>query len=108
MSSAFRIDSFDIPPAAMPEFQAAAQRSVEVLSTQPGFVGSRVFEKIGGDGRFNIVTIAEWTDLASIAAAGPVLRDAHLAAGFDAERFIRTHGIDESRAVYTEPATAMA
>lgn len=101
MAAVFRIDSFQVPSAALPQFRSAAQRSLAVLRSQPGFVRDQWFERIEGTGRFNIVTLVEWQDASFLPVAGAAVRASHEGAGFDPEAFAIQHGIDQSKAVYS-------
>jgi heme-degrading monooxygenase HmoA len=96
----YRIDTFNLPDAARPEFERRAKKTIALLRRQPGFVRDYWFEKVSGDGSVNVVTMVEWQDEASIQSAGQAVRAMHAANGFDAATFARCHGIIESKAVY--------
>jgi heme-degrading monooxygenase HmoA len=96
----YRIDSFNLPEAARPEFERRAKQTLALLRQQPGFVRDLWFEKVSGDGSVNVVTMAEWQDEASIRSAGQAVRAMQAATGFDAAAFTRSQGIVESKAVY--------
>lgn len=96
----YRIDAFNIPDVARPEFERRVLETTTLLRTQPGFISKRWFEKVFGDGSMNLVTIVEWQDEAGIRAAGEVVRAMHEAKGFDPAAFARLNGIVDSKAVY--------
>ena len=100
----YRIDTFTLPDAARAEFEQRSLQTIALLRQQPGFVRDLWFEKIGGDGSVDVVTMVEWRDEASIRAAGQVVRAMHAANGFDAAAFARSHGVVESKAVYAPRA----
>ena len=96
----YRIDTFTLPESAMAEFTARSAMTVDLLRRQPGFVRDHWFQKVAGDGSVNVITMVEWRDEASIAAAGQAVRALHAGADFDAAAFLQQYGV--SRAVYAE------
>jgi heme-degrading monooxygenase HmoA len=96
----YRIDTFSLPEAARPEFKSRSRETIALLRKQPGFIRDDWFEKVVDDGSFNVVTMVEWRDEASIRSAGEAVRAMHAANGFDAADFFRRNGIVASRAVY--------
>lgn len=96
----FRIDSFAVPDEALATFRSTTDRTLALLRQQPGFVRDQVFERVSGPGRFNIVTIVEWSDAAAQAPAAAKVQALHRTLGFDGQAFTREHGIDDSKASY--------
>lgn len=79
----FRIDSFQVPEAARPEFEEAMRRNLAFLHTLSGFLGHLAFVKTGGPTTFDVTTIAVWQDHQAIEAAGAQVREYYRRIGFD-------------------------
>lgn len=89
----YRIDMFSVPHAARSAFAERAAATQALLREQAGLVGEQGFERVGGPGRFNIVTLAAWADTAAIDAASRTVAAMHAATGFDRQSFVDGHGI---------------
>jgi quinol monooxygenase YgiN len=100
----FRIDAFEVPAAALAEFQAAMQRNMAFIRTQPGFLGHVVFTKVSGPTTFNIATIAVWEDQAAIDKASEQVRAYYQRIGFDGPAMIARWGVKASLGYYQAPA----
>lgn len=96
----YRIDSFNLPDAARPQFERRAKETLALLRRQPGFVRDQWFEKVSGEGSFNIVTMVEWEDDTDIQTVAQAVRAMHAENGFDPAAFTRLYGIVESKALY--------
>jgi hypothetical protein len=81
--SQYRIDCFDVPATARPEFEAAMHRNFVFIKTLPGFLWHFVFEKTTGPSRFNVVTIAAWESTDAINNAVSAVRQYYQEIGFD-------------------------
>jgi heme-degrading monooxygenase HmoA len=79
----YRIDAFQVPDAARPEFEAAMERTLEFLRTLPGFRGHRVLARSSGPSRFDLVTIATWESEEAADQAGKEVRAYYARIGFD-------------------------
>jgi quinol monooxygenase YgiN len=100
----FRIDAFEVPAAALAEFQAAMQRNMAFIKTQPGFLGHVVFTKVSGPTTFNIATIAVWENQAAIDKATEQVRAYYQRIGFDPPAMIARWGAKASLGYYQAPA----
>ncbi len=100
----FRIDAFEVPAAALAEFQAAMQRNMAFIKTQPGFLGHVVFTKVSGPTTFNIATIAVWENQAAIDKAAEQVRAYYQRIGFDMPAMIARWGVKASLGYYQAPA----
>ena len=96
----YRVDKFVVPEFAREEFLARIRETHELLRRQPGFLRDAILEQISGPGKFNIVTVAEWKDQASIDAARAVVKKAHAERGFSPQETMRRLGIEADLADY--------
>jgi quinol monooxygenase YgiN len=100
----FRIDAFEVPADALAEFQAAMQRNMAFIKTQPGFLGHVVFTKVSGPTTFNIATIAVWENQAAIDKAAEQVRAYYQRIGFNMPAMIARWGVKASLGYYQAPA----
>ena len=100
----YRIDAFNVPAAARPEFEATMHRNFAFISKQPGIMSHTVFEKTTGPTTFDIVTIAVWENQASIDAASEKVRAYYKEIGFDMPAMMSRLGITASPGYYQAPA----
>ncbi|MFQ3786327.1 antibiotic biosynthesis monooxygenase family protein [Halomonas sp. A29] len=96
----FRVDKFSVPEAAREEFLKRVHDTHQVLRRQPGFIRDSLLEQVGGSGRFNIVTIAEWESQEAIDAARMAVTQAHRENGFDPQETMARLGIEADIANY--------
>lgn len=89
----YRIDSFVVPDAVRAEFESTMRRNLAFLSTLPGFLGHVVFEKAGGPGAFNVVTLAAWESRAALDAARAKVAAYYQELGFDPARSMARWGV---------------
>jgi heme-degrading monooxygenase HmoA len=96
----YRVDKFVVPASAREEFLRRVLDTHQVLRRQPGFVRDSILEQVSGPGRFNIVTVAEWQDQASIDAARAQVLKAQAESGFNPQETIARLGIETDIATY--------
>jgi hypothetical protein len=89
----YRIDKFMVPDAARSEFLTILEATQSVLRQQPGYLGGLVAEQTGGPGRFNLVTVVEWSSGADIDGAKRAVDELHARLGFDRAAFLAQAGI---------------
>src|SRR5262249_38089532 len=89
----YRIDCFTIPAAARPEFEATMRRTIEFLATLPGYLHYQVFEKSGGPGAFDIITVATWASRDAHERAAARVRAYYAQIGFDPAALMARLGI---------------
>lgn len=104
-SSIYRVDKFVVPDQARDEFLQRVRDTHLILRRQPGFVRDAVLEQIAGPGKFNIVTIAEWSSQEAVDAAREVVAVEHARSGFDARATVARLGIEADIANYRPVAT---
>lgn len=92
--SVFRIDTFVVPDAAREAFLAKVSETHELLGRMEGCLQNRVLEKAAGPGRFNIVTLVEWSDASSFERAKTFMKNRHAQTGFNAQDFWSRLGIE--------------
>jgi heme oxygenase (mycobilin-producing) len=99
----FRIDSFSVPEPARAEFDAGAARSFTFLRTLPGFRGHWVFEKTGGPGRFNVITVAAWESQEAMDRASTEVQAYYQRIGFDPRAFRAARDISSEIGTFRVP-----
>lgn len=99
-ATVFRVDKFVVPESAREEFLSKIRETHQLLRQQPGFLRDAILEQIAGPGKFNIVTVAEWKDQASIDAAREAVRRVHAARGFSPGETMERLGIEADIADY--------
>jgi heme-degrading monooxygenase HmoA len=95
-----RVDSFSVPAASRPDFEAALHENAAFLEKLPGFEGHTVLEKTSGPTTFNIVTIAAWQSPEAMNNAGEKVREHDRAIGFDMQGSIARWGVTASIGSY--------
>lgn len=98
----YRIDKFAVPLPARDAFLAAVTQTHAVLCRQPGHLRDLVVEQCGGPGRFNFVTLVEWTDIAAVETAAAAVRQRHAALGLDPRALMANAGIAGDIALYRQ------
>lgn len=96
----YRIDVFTVPEQARATFLERAGATQALLRKQPGLIGEQAFERHGGPGRFNFVTVAVWADQAAIDQAAKEVAAMHVATAFDRQAFIAANGITAEIATF--------
>lgn len=96
----YRVDKFIVPESARQEFLARIRETHQLLRCQPGFMRDAILEQVAGPGKFNIVTIAEWKDQASIDAAREVVKQFHAERGFHPQEAMKRLGVEADIADY--------
>lgn len=97
----FRVDKFIVPENARDEFLSRIMETHRILRAQPGFLQDSILEQTDGPGKYNIVTIAEWKNQESIAAAKEVVQEEHAKSGFSPQQTMERLGIQADIANYT-------
>ncbi len=100
----FRVDSFQVPEAARPEFEAAMRRNLAFLDTLPGFRGHLVLARTGGPTAFDVTTVAVWQDQQAMDAAGARVREYYRTIGFDPPSAMARWGVRGELGNYRAPA----
>lgn len=98
----YRVDKFIVPSTAREEFMHRVHDTHAILRRQPGFVRDLILEQSSGPGRFNIVTIAEWTNQASIDSARIAVGKAQAEMGFNPQETMKRLGIEADLGYYEE------
>lgn len=98
----YRIDKFVVPSSARSEFIEKVRSTHEFLRTLPGFIQDSVFEKTGGPGEFNFVTIAVWESAEAIDAAKKAVMAKHEDIGFSPDEMFARLGIKADLVTYKQ------
>lgn len=96
------IDTFIVPEQARQAFLNHMNINRNLIKMLPGFVGDHAYEKTGGDGRFNYITIAVWESEEAVANAKKAVTAQYEKEGFNLPEFIKDNGIILDRAMYSE------
>lgn len=94
------IDVFSVPQEAREAFLERVSISRKMLKVMPGFVEDYAYEKTGGDGRLNYVTVATWENEEAINNAKDIVRTHYAKEGFNLHEFLKRHNIIMERAIY--------
>lgn len=79
----FRVDSLFLPESARGDFEAGVRRNIDFISGLPGYRGHMVFEKTGGPGVFNLMTITAWASREEHERAAAAVTQYYDSIGFD-------------------------
>ncbi len=96
----FRIDGFAVPTAALPAFLERVRLTQAALDGLPGCKQNLVLTRSGGAGEFNLVTIVEWSDAASMANAKAHMQARYAEEGFDPASFMQELGVKPDFGLY--------
>lgn len=96
----FRVDKFIVPMAARSTFIAKLRETHELLRRQPGFVRDFILEQASGPGKYNVVTLVEWADQASIEAAKAAVIDMQSRTRFNPREMFTKLNITADLATY--------
>jgi hypothetical protein len=110
--STFRIDRFKVPETALAAFMARVHRIDRLLAAMPGCLQHLVLEQSGGPDDLRVVmTLVEWSDVATMASARAAVQEEYAREGFDPPSFMRALGVEAEFGVYaldTRPALVPA
>lgn len=90
---AYRLDRFIVPHSAREEFLPRIHSIHALLKTQPGFIQDFLLEQPIDDQCFSLVTLVEWQDQASIAAARMEVKARYEKTGFNPQQAMEQLGI---------------
>lgn len=96
------IDKFVVSGSAREEFLRSSRFAMAVVRTLPGFVHGVTFEKSGGPGKYNFVTVVIWESPEALEAARQEVPARYAKSGFDPREMFERLGIEMDRAYYTE------
>jgi hypothetical protein len=99
------IDIFAVPELAREEFLQRSRDNRLFLRTLPGFVQDFIFEKSGGPGRYNFVTLAVWKNAVALDAARIAVSAQYAKTGLNLIETLKRLGIEMDRAQYIQIET---
>jgi heme-degrading monooxygenase HmoA len=100
-TSVFRIDRFVVPVNAVPAFIERLHHIQRTLGTMPGCQQNLVLTQKGVSGESNMVTVVEWANVQSMAAAKAAVEKIYAAEGFDPSAFMQKLGVRSDLGVYS-------
>jgi heme-degrading monooxygenase HmoA len=100
-TSVFRIDRFVVPSSTVPAFIERLHHIQRTLGTMPGCQQNLVLTQKGGSGESNMVTVVEWTNAQSMAAAKAAVEKIYAAQGFDPSAFMQKLEVRADLGVYS-------
>lgn len=98
----YLVDTFKVPAAARPEFEAAMLRNRTFIRTLDGFCGDVVFVRKQGE-TFDVATIAAWESAAAVASAKARVEAYYAEIGFDMRAAIARWGVTLERTLCEAP-----
>ncbi len=94
------IDKFIVPTEAKEEFLPRLRANLDLIKKQPGFIETTAYEKSGGEGEFNYVTIAVWENEETLTKAKQTVSAEYRKQGFDLQEMLKRLNIKIDRVVY--------
>ena len=99
------IDKFLIPQEAIEEFTNRMNYNRNLIKGISGFLGDNVYNRPDENGKFIIITIAQWKDENFMANAKEAVQNEYKRNGFDLPGFIARLNITMERGIYQEYST---
>lgn len=96
----YRIDSFAVPASARDAFLGRVRTIQAILEPLDGCRQNLVLERTDEGGRFNIVTVVEWSSKEAMAQARRVVAERYASEGFDPASFMSGLGVDAELGVF--------
>ena len=94
------IDKFIVPTEAKEEFLTRLRANLDLIKKQPGFIDTTAYEKSGGEGEFNYVTVAVWENEDVLLNARQTVSTENQKLGFNLPEILKRLNIKIDRAVY--------
>lgn len=94
------IDTFIVPAEHKTEFLENSEKVQGFLKTLPGFVEGFSYEKISGDGRYNVITAAIWENDEAFDNAKKAVAEEFKRRNFNPQEFSKKLSVQGERAVY--------
>lgn len=89
----YRIDRFNVPAHALPNFMERLRLTQHLLDQLPGCRQNLVLTQPDLAGEFNLMTVVEWSSEAHMAAAKTAMQARYVQEGFDPGAFMRELGV---------------
>lgn len=96
------IDSFIVPEDARHAFLERMAINRDFIKSLPGFVEDHAYEKTGGDGKFDYVTVAKWASQKAFDNARKAVGSMYEKQNFNMPDFLKEYHIQLERAIYKE------
>jgi heme-degrading monooxygenase HmoA len=94
------IDKFIVPTETKEEFLTRLRLNLDLIKSQPGLVETTAYEKTGGEGEFNFVTVAVWENDEALSKAKQTVSAEYRKQGFDLQEMLKRLNVKIDRAVY--------
>jgi len=94
------IDTFVVPEESKAAFRERARKVQTFLKTLPGFVEGFIYEKTGGESRYNFLTVAAWKDAKAFENAGKAVEEEFKRQGYNPEETRKRLNIEIVRSSY--------
>lgn len=96
----YRIDRFNVPSHTFTAFMERIHLTQRLLDKQPGCRQNLVLTQPDLAGEFNVITLVEWSDEASLAAAKTMMQQRYAEERFDPVAFMHRLGVQADLGVY--------
>ncbi len=96
------IDKFLVPQEAIEEFTNRMNYNRNLIKDFAGFLGDNVYKQNDENGKFVIITIAEWKDENCLNNAREAVQTEYKRIGFNLPGLITRLGITMERGIYHE------
>jgi len=91
------VDRFEMPEVSREVFYQQANINRAFIRKIPGFIGDKLFESAGNDGKLIVLTIAEWTSMEKLDSARKAVRQHYANISLDMQKFLESNGISMQR-----------
>lgn len=95
-----RVDKFIVPPQSCEAFVEKLKSTHALLKTMDGFVQDFVLQQCAGPGKFNVVTLVEWENAASIEKAKAIMAARYKKENFNPQEMFARLDITADRGDY--------
>jgi heme-degrading monooxygenase HmoA len=96
------IDKFLVPQEAIEEFTNRMNYNRNFIKDIAGFLGDSVYKRMDENGKYVIITVAEWKDENSIVNARETVQSEYKRTGFNLPELLARLNITMERGIYQE------
>jgi heme-degrading monooxygenase HmoA len=94
------IDAFAVPEESRAAFLEQARKAQAFARTLPGFVEGYIYQRKGGESRYNFLTTAVWESEEAFENAKRTVASEYQRQGFNPQEMTRKLGIEMLRSTY--------
>lgn len=95
------IDMFTVPEKSKAEFMEQTNIARSFVGNLPGFVEGYVYEPVGEDSQFNLITVVVWENETAFQNAKLIVAEEYQKQGFNPPEIMQKYNVKMTRATYT-------